>query len=114
MLNNFRGEFTIELNGNKYEAKLSMNALRMLCKQEKIDLGELYDYMSKDPMTAVCAMTYHAIKNRALFTGEPSGLPDFETFCAYALDSPEQFEHMSSIVMEQLSPDGDDEESKKA
>lgn len=113
-MNNFRGEFEIELNGKKYQAKMSMNALRMLCQQEDIDLNDLFDYMSKDPMTSVCAMTYHSIKNHALVTGKKSELPSFDIFCALALDEVETFEYMSKMVMEQLSPDGDDEESKKA
>ncbi len=113
-MNNFRGEFELKLNGKTYQAKLSMNALRMMCQQDKIDLNDLYDYMSKDPMTSVCSLAFHAIKNKALIEGKDSGLPKFETFCALALDDPDQFEYMSAQVMEQLSPDGDDEESKKA
>ena len=113
-MNEFRGEFEIELNKTKYKAKLSMNALRMLCAQEKIDLNNLYEWLSKDPMTGVCAMTYHAIKNKALVDNKPSELPSFDVFCALALDSVEQFEYMTNIVMSQLSPDESDEDSKKA
>ncbi len=111
-MNNFRGEFEIKLNGKKFKGKLSMNALRMLCKQENIELDKLHDWMNKDPMTGVCAMTYHAIKNKSLVDGKKSELPLFERFCALALDDVEQFEEMSKLVLEQLMPE-DDEDSKK-
>lgn len=112
-MNNFRGEFELELNGKKYEGKISMNSLRMLCKQEDIALDGLFDFMNKEPMTGVCAMTFHAIKNKALLTGKKSELPNFETFCAWMLDDAEKFEEMSKVVLEQLGPD-EDEDSKKA
>lgn len=113
-MNNFRGEFEVKLNGKTYKAKMSMNSLRMMCNQEGIDLNDLYTHMSKEPMTAVCQMTFHAIKNYALLNGVDSGLPSFDAFCAQALDSLEQFEYMSKMVMEQLAPEEDDEDSKKA
>jgi hypothetical protein len=113
-MNEFRGEFEVEIAGKKYQGKLSMNALRLLCKYENIDLDSLHEYLTKDPMTGVCTLTYHAIKNKALLSGTDSNLPTLEVFMAQALDEPKVFAQMSQTVMENLAPNSEDDESKKA
>jgi hypothetical protein len=113
-MNELRGEFEVTVGGTTYTGKLSMNTLRMLCKAEKIELDGLSEYLSSDPLTGVCTVTYYAIKNKALLTGTASNLPSIDTFMAQVLDDPKIFSSLSETVLSNLKAEDDDEESKKA
>jgi len=113
-MNDLRGEFEVNVGGATYSGKLSMNTLRMLCRAEKIELDALGEYLTADPLTGVCTVTYYAIKNKALLTGTASNLPSLDTFMAQVLDEPQIFASLSETVLSNLKADDDDEESKKA
>ena len=104
-MNNLRGEFTFDINGKKYEAVITLNALRLMCQSHKIKLEELDKFMQEDSMTAICALTYWGIKNAAMRKGKESKLMGFDQFCALVLDDGETFESMASAVMSTLNPE---------
>jgi len=104
-MNNLRGEFTFDINGKKYEAVITLNALRMMCQADGISLNGIEKYMQEDPMTAICSLTYWGIKNAAMRKGKDSKLMGFEQFCALVLDDGETFESLSAAVMQTLNPE---------
>lgn len=104
-MNNLRGEFTFEINGKKYEAVLTLNALRLMCQAHNIKLEGLDKFLQEDPMTSICAMTYWGVKNAAMRKGKESKLMGFDQFCALVLDDGETFESLSKAVMSTLNPE---------
>lgn len=104
-MNNLRGEFTFDINGKKYEAVITLNALRMMCQADGIKLADLDKYMQEDPMTAICSLTYWGIKNAAMRKGKDVKLMGFPQFCAVVLDGSDTFESLSAAVMATLNPE---------
>ena len=104
-MNNLRGEFTFDINGKKYEACITLNALRLMCQAHNVKLEELDKFMQEDSMTAICAMTYYGIKNAFARKGKDGKLMGFDQFCALVLDDGETFESMASAVMSTLNPE---------
>ena len=108
-MNNLRGEFTFDINGKKYEAVITLNALRLMCQAHKIKLEELDMFMKDDSMTAICALTYWGIKNAAMRKGKESKLMGFDQFCALVLDDGETFESLAQAVTSTLdAPEGNE------
>ena len=108
-MNNLRGEFTFDINGKKYEAVITLNALRLMCQAHKIKLEELDKFMHEDSMTAICALTYWGIKNAAMRKGKESKLMGFDQFCALVLDDGETFESLAQAVTSTLdAPEGNE------
>lgn len=108
-MNNLRGEFTFDINGKKYEAVITLNALRLMCQAHKIKLEELDKFMQEDSMTAICALTYWGIKNAAMRKGKESKLMGFDQFCALVLDDGETFESLAQAVTSTLdAPEGNE------
>jgi len=108
-MNNLRGEFTFDINGKKYEAVITLNALRLMCQAHKIKLEELDKFMQEDSMTAICALTFWGIKNAAMRKGKESKLMGFDQFCALVLDDGETFESLAQAVTSTLdAPEGNE------
>jgi len=103
-----KGEFTFTLGKKKYNASLSLNALRMMCNAFQIKLGELDKWLEEDSLTAIPAFAYYGVKNDSARKGKDSGLPDFEQFCALALEDGDTLEQMMTAVTEALGGQDDD------
>lgn len=111
MNNSLRGEFTFNVGKKKYEAVLTLNALRLMCQKFKMPLEKLDKWMAEDPLTAVPAFCYYGVKNAALRKGKSSDLPDFDVWCAQCLDDQDTVESMMSAVSDALG--GEDEAPAK-
>jgi hypothetical protein len=101
-MNTLRGEFSFTLNKKKYQACLSLNAMRLMCNAMGVKLNDMDKWLSDDPLTAIPAFAYYGVKNQAARKGKESGLPDFEHFCALALDDSETLDTMMQAVTEAL------------
>lgn len=108
-MNDFRGEFQVELEGKTYQVLMTLNALRMLTRAEGIKLEELEQFLSEDPLTAMCSMTYWGAKNASV--RKKQDLPSFDLWCAMCLDNMESFTKLSANVMESLSPQDEEEDT---
>ena len=108
-MENIRGEFSFSLGKKKYQASLTLNALRLMCNAFNVKLDSLDKWLNDDPLTAVPAFAYYGVKNKAARAGKDSGLPDFEQFCAQALDDAETLQTMRQAVTAALG--GDSEET---
>lgn len=97
-MNTLRGQFSFELGKKKYEASLSLNALRLMCNAMGVKLADIDTWLNDDPLTAVPAFAYYGVKNEAARKAKDSNLPDFEQFCALALDDQETLDGMMKAV----------------
>jgi hypothetical protein len=111
MNNSLRGEFTFSVGKKKYDAVLTLNALRLMCQQFKMPLDKLDKWMAEDPLTAVPAFCYYGAKNAALRKNKSIDLPDFDVWCAQCLDDQDTVESMMAAVSEALG--GEEEASEK-
>lgn len=108
MNNTLRGEFAFSIGKKNYQASLTLNALRLMCQSHGKKIDEIDKWMSEDPLTAVCAFCYFGVKNDGLRKGKDPKLPDFETFCAQALDEDDTIGYMMDAVTQAIggSEDG--------
>lgn len=110
-MNTLRGQFSFKLGKKSYSASLNLNALRLMCNAFGKKLGDIDSWMSDDPLTAVPAFAYYGVKNESARKGKDSGLPDFEQFCAMALEDQDTLEQLMSAVADALggSEEGESE-----
>ncbi len=109
-MNTLRGQFTFKLGKKSYSASLNLNALRMMCIAFGVKLDSLDKWLNEDPLTAIPAFAYYGVKNEAARKGKDSNLPEFEQFCALALENQETLELMMAAVTDALGGSEDDKE----
>lgn len=68
--NNFRGEFTVTFKKKETPALFSMNALRILLKNEKLKLEDFDSWVSSDPLTAIPLIAYYSVINSQTYAGK--------------------------------------------
>lgn len=98
--NNFRGEFKIDFKNKKHDALFSMNAIRLILKNEKIDLKDFDSWVSSDPLTAVPLIAYYSVVNSCVYSGKKFAA-DKEVFIAEILDSG-QIETISQSIADAM------------
>jgi hypothetical protein len=84
--NNFRGEFEVTVKNKAMKGAFTMNALRLVMREEKIKLDEFDKYLSEDPLTAVPTIGYFSIVSEAAKNGKKVGIT-LDAFIAEVLDS---------------------------
>jgi hypothetical protein len=99
--NNFRGEFKIDFKNKKHDALFTMNALRLILKNEKIDLKDFDSWVSSDPLTAVPLIAYYSVVNSCVYSGKKFAA-DKEVFIAEILDSG-QIDIISEAIADAMS-----------
>jgi len=104
-MNQLRGEFTFNVGKKKYNAVLTLNSLRLMCQHFKVPLDKIQDWMGEDPLTAVPAFCYYGVKNDALRKGKSPDLPNFDVWCAQALDDGDTLDEMMKAVSSALGAD---------
>jgi hypothetical protein len=104
-MNQLRGEFTFKVGKKKYDAVLTLNSLRLMCQHFKVPIDKIQDWMGEDALTAVPAFCYYGVKNFALRKGKKAELPDFDVWCAQALDDPDTLDQMMKAVSSALGAD---------
>jgi|TARA_R100000951_G_scaffold115133_2_gene122237 hypothetical protein len=106
--NNFRGEFKVTFKKKEHDALFTMNTLRILLKNEKIELKDFDKWVSSDPLTSVPMIAYYSVVNSNLYAGKKFKA-DKELFIAEILDT-DQLETVSESIAEAM---GSDESGKK-
>ena len=102
MKNTLRGEFAFAVGKKRYNASLTLNSLRLMCQAHGKKIEEIDKWMAEDPLTAVCAFCFFGVKNDGLRKGKDPKLPDFETFCAQALDDDDTIASMMEAVTQAI------------
>ena len=106
-MNQLRGEFAFTVGKKKYKAVLTLNSLRLMCQHFGVKLDKVQDWMGEDPLTAVPAFCYYGVKNEALRRGKSAELPEFDVWCAQALDEADTLEGMMTAVSSALGGEGE-------
>ena len=107
-LNNFRGEFEVSFKGKKHKALFTMNALRLITKNENFEFKDFDSWVSSDPMTSVPLIAYYSIANACVYSGKKFSA-DKEMFIAEMLDTG-QLEIISEAMATAMNSD---DEGKK-
>ena len=84
--NNFRGEFKVTFKKKEHDALFTMNALRLLLKNEKTKLESFDEWVSSDPLTSIPLIGYYSVLNSCVYTGKKFSA-NKEVFIAEILDS---------------------------
>lgn len=98
--NNFRGEFKVTFKNKEHDALFTMNTLRILLKNEKIELKDFDKWVSSDPLTSVPMIAYYSVVNSNLYAGKKFKA-DKELFIAEILDT-DQLETVSESIAEAM------------
>ena len=68
--NTLRGQTSVDIGGNEHEVLLNMNAFRLMTQDRGIELGDLDDFVSKNPLEFVPTVVFWGIMNAADFAGQ--------------------------------------------
>jgi hypothetical protein len=102
--NNFRGEFKVVFKKKEIDALFTMNALRLLLKNENIKLEEFDEWVSSDPLTSIPLIAYYSVINKQAYSGKKFSA-DKEMFIAEMLDGG-QLENISGAMASSLNVEG--------
>ena len=80
-MNSLRGRFVLDLEKGPATVLLNLNALRICCEADGIELGELLEQVTKDPVKAMPRLVWAGVENHSHYTGEAHGWT-FEQFAA--------------------------------
>ena len=100
--NNFRGQYDLTVDGIEYTTVLNMNAIRIMCTKERVKVGDLEAYLGDNPLDGIPRMVYYGIENWISLLQKDVELPEFEVFCAKAMNEDNLFEEMAEWVTESL------------
>jgi hypothetical protein len=84
--NNFRGEFKLKVKNKNQDALFTMNALRLLLKNEGLKLPDFDTWVQDDPLTAIPLIAYYSVVNSCVYSGKKF-TTNKEVFIAEILDS---------------------------
>ena len=111
-MNTLQAKFTIDLEGKKVEAHLSINAFRILTQKFGVKLDGLDKYIQEDPMTALPAVAYCGVLNASMRKGKDFKM-GFDQFCAILLDSTESMETLSQAISAAFGVEEEEEDEGK-
>jgi hypothetical protein len=111
-LNEERGHFEIELNGQKMIGHSNMNSFRLFSNSTGNTLDQLDKAMEKDPMGTLALLAYHACENYC--HRNDTDMPISErAFVSYYLDDIEQVKEVGETIMKSLTTQVQNTEGEK-
>jgi len=84
--NSFRGEFEVTVRNKKVKGAFTMNAIRLVMREEKLKLEDFDKYLSEDPLTAIPTIGYFSCVSEAVKSGKELKMGK-EQFIAEVLDN---------------------------
>ena len=84
--NTFRGEFQVTVKNKKIKGAFTMNALRLVMREEGLKLDAFDKYLSDDPLTAIPTIGYFSCISEAVKNGKELKL-NKEQFIAEVIDN---------------------------
>ena len=90
-------------------ALLNMNAMRILCQDQEMDLADLDELATRNALEFVPAVLWAGVRNAAAYHGHdvPEGL-SFDRFAALLLADPEAITKYAEAISESMGFGGDD------
>jgi len=109
ILNPFRGEFSVKINGKTHEGIFTINALRMLTSDLKIPFTEFDKFIAEDQLTAVPMIAYYSVLNAAMRKGKDFKMGR-EQFAALFFDEGQNLDNVLECIVEALGAPEDETE----
>lgn len=100
--NTLRGQTSVTLGGQEHEVLLNMNAFRLMTQDRGIELGDLDDFVSKNPLEFVPCVVFWGIMNAADFAGQDRPEIKFDHVAAAVCADMDKFNVLSSSIGESL------------
>jgi hypothetical protein len=111
--NNFRGEFSVPVNGKFYNGAFTLNAIRIFCKERNIQWKDLNAALKDDPLDAIPALAFCGVKSEFNKKGKALNLKE-EQFVANVLDDSEAFAMISDALMKAFDTEDENKVDTKA
>ena len=96
--NTLRGQTSVEIGGQEHEVLLNMNAFRLMTQDRGLELGDLDDFVSKNPLEFVPTVVFWGMMNAADFAGIPRPDISFDRLAAVVCADMEQFAQLSDAI----------------
>jgi len=97
-MNELRGQLELEVGKDTHEVLLNLNAFRLLCKDKKIDLTGLDEFVNSDPLDFVPTVIYWGIMNACDFKGQSRPEINFDHISAIICSDLDKFQELSESV----------------
>ena len=104
MQNNMRGAFELEIEGQKFNCHLNLNAFRILTQKFNVKLGDLEKAVAENPLEIMPQIAWCGCLNAAIRKQEKFEM-EFDYFAALLLDGPETVEMLSNKMTEVFAPE---------
>lgn len=113
-MNTLRGQVEVKAGEYTLEALLNMNAMRILCQDQDMDLADLDALATKNALEFVPAVLWAGIKNAAAYHGKdmPTAL-SFDRFAALLLADAEAITRYAEAISESMGLGPEDEAGGK-
>lgn len=100
--NYFRGEFKIKLGKTNYKGVFNMNALRLVLRDEKMQLEDFEGFISNDALTAIPTIAYFSIINECVKSGKELKM-NKDKFIAEFYESEGALEEVTEAITNAMS-----------
>jgi hypothetical protein len=113
-MNTLRGQVEVKAGEYTLDALLNMNAMRILCQDQEMDLADLDVMATRNALEFVPAVLWAGIKNAAAFHGKemPEAL-SFDRFAALLLADADAVTKYAEAISESMGFSGEDEAAGK-
>jgi|TARA_B110000914_G_scaffold224247_1_gene241563 hypothetical protein len=101
-MNELRGQLSLELGKDTHEVLLNLNAFRLLCKDKKIELTGLDEFVNSDPLDFIPTVIYWGVINACDFKGKPRPEVSFDHMSAIICSDLDKFKELSEAVAQAL------------
>lgn len=97
-MNELRGQLSVELGKETHEVLLNLNAFRLLCKDKKIELTGLDEFVNSDPLDFIPTVIFWGVMNACDFKGQPRPEVNFNHMSAIICSNLKRFQELSEAV----------------
>tara|TARA_Y100001938_G_scaffold150682_1_gene242790 strand:+ start:1141 stop:1479 length:339 start_codon:yes stop_codon:yes gene_type:complete len=101
-MNELRGQLSVDLGKDKHDVLLNLNAFRLLCKDKKLELTGLDEFVNSDPLDFIPTVIYWGVINACDFKGEPRPEINYNHMSAIICSDLEKFQELSEAVASAL------------
>ena len=105
-MNELRGQFSIELGKDTHEVLLNLNAFRLLCRDKKMELTALDEFVNSDPLDFVPTVIYWGIMNAQDIKGQPRPEINYNHMSAIICSDLDKFQELSEAVGQSMGSTG--------
>jgi len=109
-MNELRGQISIELGKDTHEVLLNLNCFRLLCKDKKMELSALDEFVNSDPLDFVPTVIFWGIMNAQDIKGQPRPEINYDHMSAIICSDLEKFQELSEAVGHSMGSTGGSKE----